>query len=79
MFELFVQPSKQATLHHHDQLAQLKKIQSQNRKIKAGQPGKTEIHQICDLGGKPGSKTKKSSKYIDAKAADWIETESSAP
>jgi len=46
MFEFFVQPSGQATLHHHDQLAPLKKIQSQNRMIKAGQPGKKHLSDI---------------------------------
>jgi len=46
MFELSVQPSEQATLHHHDQSEQLKKIQSQNRKTKGDQPGNTQINQI---------------------------------
>jgi len=39
-FELFAQSSKQATLHHRDQLAQLTKIQAPNRKTTAGQPEK---------------------------------------
>jgi len=48
MFELSVQPSEQATLHHHDQLEQPKKIQSQNRKTEGDQPGNTQIDQICN-------------------------------
>lgn len=71
MFEFFVQPSGQATLHHHDQLAQLKKIQSRNRKTKADQPGNTQVNQKCDS-DKTQIKKLNTSGFINAKTVSWI-------
>jgi hypothetical protein len=72
-FELFVRPSKQATLHHHDQLAQLKKIQSPNRKTGVGQPEKYRSIRSGIFGHLlVGDKLKVLGRPLEKEASTWL-------